>query len=98
MTGNTPTAGSQIQLLATLKQRFRRVYASDVLGLKRLADSYFAEATETVTINQLAFEGGSSAGEITCPKAIALQAAEEVLLELDTTIPRASNSAVAFFR
>lgn len=77
-------------LLPTLKQYLRRTYASDLVGLRRLADETFRDATETVTLTSLSAEGGSQSGQVSCPKGLLLQAIEEVLQELDPTIPTAS--------
>ncbi len=85
-------------LLRALKANLRRRYASDLVGLKREADRVFPLATEVVTITAHSFVDGSANGEITCPRGLYLAAIEEVLAELDTTVPRASNCAVAYFR
>lgn len=85
-------------LLATLKQYLRRRYAADLVGLRRLADETFADATETVTLTSSGAEGGSHSGQITCPKGLLLQAVEEVLQELDSTVPRGSSVAFLSMR
>jgi len=85
-------------LLRALKANLRRRYASDLVGLKREADRVFVLATEAVTITAHSFVDGSASGELTCPRAVYLAAIEEVLTELDTTAPRASICAVAYFR
>ena len=85
-------------LLRALKSRLRRVYASDVNGLKRESDRVFALATEAVTITSHNFVDGGAAGEITCPRGLYLTAIEDVLAELDTTTPRPSIAAVCYFR
>lgn len=85
-------------LSSALQQYLRRTYASNLNGLRVLAEQTFAQATEAVTITQQSFEGGASTGTITCPRAVLLQAIEDVLLELDDTAPRPSRSAVCYFR
>ncbi|AKC83775.1 hypothetical protein IMCC26134_15105 [Verrucomicrobia bacterium IMCC26134] len=85
-------------LLATLRQYLRRKYASNLTGLRAMADTTFASATETVTLTSLSAEGGSHSGEITCPKGLLLEAIESILLELDDTAPRASSCAAFTMR
>ena len=85
-------------LLPALKLKLRRKYASDLVGLKKLSDEVFARATEVVTITGHNFAEGGSTGEITCPRSTLLQAVEELILELDPSAPRPSQTAVCFFR
>lgn len=85
-------------LLRTLAQYLRRKYATNVTGLRALADTTFAAATETVTLTSLSSEGGSQSGEITCPRGLLLEAIETVLLELDSTAPRGSSMAAFTMR
>lgn len=85
-------------LQAALKPRLRRRYAQDLTGLKKLADETWASATETVTLTSLGAEGGSQAGQISCPKGLLLLVIEELIAELDTTAPRESQSAVFLSR
>ena len=49
--------------------------------LEALALSTFASATEEVVITSLGSEGASSAGQISFPKWLLLQALEEILAE-----------------
>ena len=86
-------------LLRTLCQYLRRKYATNLTGLRALADTTFAAATgDTVTLTALSAEGGSQSGEITCPRGLLLEAIETVLLELDTTAPRGSSMAAFTMR
>lgn len=85
-------------LLRALKANLRRRYAADLVGLKREADRVFPLATQAVTITTHSFVDGSATGEITCPRAVYLQALEDIIAELDVTAPRSSCAAVAFFR
>lgn len=85
-------------LLGTIRDYLRMKYATDVTGLRRLADETFAAATETVTLTSGSFEGGSHAGVMNCPKGLLLQAIMDVLKELDATIPRAPIAAVFLSR
>ncbi len=85
-------------LLRALKSNLRRRYASDLAGLKRESDRVFALTTEAVTITSHNFTDGGSSGEITCPRGLYLAALEDIIAELDTTAPRPSIAAVAYFR
>lgn len=85
-------------LLRALKSRLRRVYASNLAGLRAESDRVFALATEAVTLTSHNFTDGGASGELTCPRGLYLAALEDVLAELDTDAPRASLAAVAFFR
>lgn len=85
-------------LLRAIKSRLRRVYASNLAGLKQESERVFALATETVTITSHNFADGGASGEVTCPAGLYLQAIEEIIAELDVDAPRASIAAVAYFR
>ena len=82
------------------KQYLRRTYASDVPGLRALAEQLVKELSDTVTITSQSFEGGSHSGQITMPPGLKLQAVEELIAELDAagTVPRAPRSSVVYFK
>ncbi len=63
------------------KAYLRRTYATDNAGLRALAATTFAEATDSVTITTTGFEGGSAGGQVTFEKALLGIAIEEVLAE-----------------
>lgn len=86
--------------LAAYKQHLRRKFASDVAGLKALADQLIVEVTDNVTITSQSFEGGSHSGQITMPPGLKLAAVEELIVELDSegTTPRPSQQSVVYFR
>jgi hypothetical protein len=88
----------EYNLQAALRSYLRRRYATDLTGLRRLADETFVAATDTVTLTSLSAEGGSHAGSITCPKGLLLLVIEDLIAELDPTAPRASNAAVFLSR
>lgn len=85
-------------LKLALKLKLRRKYANDLVGLKALSESVFAETTDVVTITQQSMEGGQSAGQITCPRDTLLLAIEEIIQELDTSAPRPSAYSLACFK
>ena len=74
-----------------IKSYLKRKFGTNPTELKRLADIAYAEATETVTLTSLAAEGGSQAGQITCPKGMLLLILEELIAENDPTAPRGSS-------
>lgn len=69
------------------KRRFRRLYAADLPGLKALSDQIAAEAGETVTITRSVEDGNQTEGMVTGNKLEMLNAAEELITELDTAAP-----------
>lgn len=82
------------------KQYLRRTFATNLPGLRTLADTFAAELADSVTITSQSFEGGSHAGQITMPVGLKLQAVEEILVELDSTgtVPRRCTQSVAYLR
>jgi hypothetical protein len=84
--------------IATAKQYLRRTYADNINGLKALAAQVAESAFSAVTITGQTFEGGSAQGTVTFEKMAYLTAVEAVIAELDTTAPRPSIAAVAYFR
>lgn len=81
--------------IQTAKRYLRRKYPVDQLPqLKTLADTTFAEATDTVTLTSNSFEGGSASGEITFDKTVLLTAIEELIAEVDPTAPEEAPSSV----
>lgn len=68
------------------KSYLRRKYATDLPGLKALADAIFASATESVEITSLGFEGGSSAGVVVFEKAVQGIAIEELIAEFSLVV------------
>lgn len=75
-------SNAQIQIVTTA---LRRKYFNDLVGLKKLWDRVFSEATEFVEITGTAFEGGSSTGSLIFERLAYLAAVEAVLSELDPT-------------
>lgn len=77
-----------------VKPHLRREYANDLEGLKLKAKEIFGAATDTVTLTNGSFEGGSGSGEITFPKILLLGALNDLIAEIDpgylapTLIPR----------
>ena len=86
--------------LAAYKQFLRRTYATNLPGLRALAEQLVAELADGVTITAQTFEGGSHSGQITMPPGLKLSAVEELLIELDTTgtAPRAATRSVCYVR
>lgn len=82
--------------LETVKQYLRRKYASDVPGLKTLADRIAESAVRAVTITGQTFEGGSAQGQITFEKLAYLNAVEQLILELDPDNTPTAPPAVTF--
>jgi hypothetical protein len=73
--------------IETAKRYLRRKYATDLLGLRALADSVAECATDAVTLTGQSFEGGSHSGAVTFEPMAYLTAIEDVLAELDDTVP-----------
>lgn len=67
------------QKLGGVKSYLRRT--KTLAELEELADACFAEATETVTITSIGAEGTNSAGQVSFPKWLLLQAIEDLLAE-----------------
>jgi Na+/serine symporter len=65
--------------IAGIKAYLRRTKCAH--ELETLADACYSEATETVTITSISAEGTSSSGQVNFPKALLLQAIEEILAE-----------------
>jgi hypothetical protein len=82
--------------LETVKQYLRRKYATNVEGLKTLADRIAESAVKAVTITGQTFEGGSAQGVITFEKLAYLNAVEQLILELDPDNTPKAPPAVAF--
>jgi hypothetical protein len=78
------------------KQYLRRKYASDVPGLKTLANRIAESAFAAVTITGQTFEGGSAQGTVTFEKMAYLSAVEQVLAELDPDNTPTAPAAVRF--
>ena len=79
------------QNIAIWKRRFRRKYASDVAGLKALADQLAAEAAETVSLTNFNEDGQSGGGVVTGNKMEMMEAAELVIAELDEAAANLAN-------
>lgn len=73
--------------IETVKQYLRRTYASNVDGLKLLAENLVRNggATDAVTITGQSFEGGQAQGQLTFEPLAYLGAIESLILELDPT-------------
>jgi hypothetical protein len=69
--------------IATIRRYLRRTYATNLAGLRRLADTVASGATEVVTITGMGLEGGSSSGQITFERMAYLSAIEDVIAEID---------------
>ena len=84
--------------LETIKQYLRRKYASDLAGLKTLADTIAASATESVTLTGQTFEGSSHQGVLVFASIDYLAAIEAVIMEIDPSpvIPPPSNTHAAW--
>ena len=67
------------QKLGGVKRYLRRTKSNG--ELQDLADACFAEATETVTITSIGAEGTNSAGQVSFPKWLLLEAIEDLLAE-----------------
>jgi hypothetical protein len=81
------------------KLYLRRKYASNLTGLKQLAEQIACEAFDTVTLTGQSFEGGSHSGQVALPRLGYLRAIEELIIELDPdTVPSAANSTSAYYR
>jgi hypothetical protein len=63
----------------------RREYKGNVDGLKELARQAYAEGSETVTLTQGSFEGGTGQGQVTFNKLLLLGVLEDLLEELDAS-------------
>jgi hypothetical protein len=72
-TGSAPAAWTRGSILRLV----------DLAGLKALAATTFAAATDTVTVTSSQFEGGQAGGQITFEKVILGQAIEKLLAEFD---------------
>lgn len=70
---------SENEKLGGVKSYLRRTKTP--AELEALADACFAEATEVVTITSIGAEGTNSAGQISFPKWLLLQAIEDLLSE-----------------
>ena len=64
------------QKLGGVKSYLRMEYTQ--MELKALANACFAEATETVTITSIGSEGTNSAGQVSFPKWLLLNAIQEL--------------------
>ena len=82
--------------LETVKQYLRRKYATNVEGLKTLADRIAESAVKSVTITGQTFEGGSAQGQITFEKLAYLSAVEQLILELDPDNTPTAPAAVSY--
>lgn len=72
------------QHIATAKKYLRRKYASDLTGLRALADKIAEEALgDAVTLTGLSAEGGSQTGQLVFPRIDYLAAIEDVIREID---------------
>lgn len=81
------------------KLYLRRVFASNLTGLKALASTVAAEAFDSVTLTGQSFEGGSHTGQLVFPRLAYLRAIEELIIELDpASVPPAASSTSAFYR
>lgn len=70
--------------IATYKQGLRIRYADDLPGLRALCATLFDTVSESeVQFTSHNFEGGAAAGQIALEPMMKLQAAQEVLAELD---------------
>lgn len=82
--------------LEVAKQYLRRKYASDLQGLKSLADRIAESAFAAVTITGQTFEGGSAQGTVTFEKLAYLSAVEAIIAEIDPDNTPTAPAAVAF--
>jgi len=69
----------EISKLSGVKSYLRRTKTAS--ELEELADTCFATATDEVTITSISAEGTSSAGQVSFPKWLLLQALEDILRE-----------------
>jgi hypothetical protein len=84
--------------IQTAKLYLRRTYAANVAGLKTLANTIAADAFEAVTLTGQSFEGSSHTGQLVFARIDYLRACEELILELDTALPRPVIQTQAVFR
>lgn len=80
--------------VATAKKYLRRKYQGNVAGLKTLVDTIAEDAFETVTITGSGYEGGNDSGQITFEKLEYLSALEDVISEMDSTVPQPAATCV----
>lgn len=71
--------------LVYVKSFLRRQYATNVAGLRALAQEVFDAATEEVVITSQGFQGGSASGQVQFDKTLLGLAIEELIAELDPT-------------
>jgi hypothetical protein len=92
--------GSTAENISTAKRYLRRKYATDLPGLRALAETVAGEALgDSVTLTGQSFEGGSHTGQLVFPRIDYLGAIEQVIAELDTTTPlRPAESSSAYYR
>lgn len=77
------------------KQYLRRKYAGNVQGLKDLADTVVANgAFDSVTITGDSHEGTSSSGQLVFEPLEYLGAIEELIAEMDSTVPQPGDSVM----
>lgn len=85
------TSADRIQ---AAKRYLRRKYASNVDGLKALADKVAEGAFESVTITGSGYEGGSDSGMITFEPLEYIAALEDIISELDSESPQPATMRV----
>lgn len=73
--------------ILTAKKYLRRKYATDLPGLKALAESVAEGAFEAVTLTGNGYEGGNAQGQITFEPMEYLGAVEDIIAELDEDAP-----------
>jgi hypothetical protein len=72
----------------TAKSYLRRKYATNVQGLKALAEQVATGAFEAVTITGNGYEGGTAQGQLTFEPMEYLAACEQLIQELDEDAPQ----------
>lgn len=78
--------GDSAENISTAKLYLRRKYATNLTGLKQLAEKIADEALgDAVTLTGQSFEGGSHTGQLVFPRIDYLRAIEETIRFLDTT-------------
>ncbi len=80
--------------ISAAKRYLRRKYATNLAGLKTLADTVAGGAFESVTITGSGYEGGNDTGQITFEPMEYLAALEEIIAEMDSTVPQPASMCI----
>lgn len=92
--------GDSAENISTAKRYLRRKYATDLVGLKRLADQVASEALgDAVTLTGQSAEGASHTGVLVFARIDYLAAIEQVIAEIDPdATPSPAESSTAYYR